>query len=167
MNDSLGDDGLVPAASTGLNAQEAPGAGRALSGANAVLVAVGRVLLAVPFVYAGLFKIEHYSQTGALMRAHGVPPVLLPLVIALEVGGGVALGLGGLTRLTAGALAVFSVAAISIFLLPDPTATTLAVVEFAMVGGLCAFVAHGGGRFSLDGAWMCVRAHSRRTRRMA
>ncbi len=120
---------------------------------NEALMVAGRVLLSLVFIESGIGKIERYAQTGSVMQAHGVPGVLLPLVIALEVGGGAALALGALTRLTAAALAVYSVAAIITFLMPDPRTVTLRLVEFGMVGGLCAFAARGGGRISLDWAW--------------
>lgn len=162
MNRSLEHDRAVPAAATPFVAREAAKTQSAWRARlDDALIVVGRLLLATPFIYSGVWKIEHYAQTGALMQGHGVPSVLLPLVIALELGGGSALALGFLTRLTAAVLAAFSVAAITIFLLPDPTAATLAVVELAMVGGLCGLAARGGGHFSIDDAWRRVRESRR------
>lgn len=117
------------------------------------LLAVGRLLLSIAFIFSGLGKIGRYAGTAALMQSHGVPKGLLPLVIVLEVGGGAALALGILTRVAAAALAVFSIAAIMIFLLPDPRTVTLRIVELAMIGGLFAYAARGGGRFSLERVW--------------
>lgn len=116
------------------------------------VAALGRILLAAIFVYAGIEKIHGYAGTAHLMSAHGIPGALLPAVIALELGGGLALALGVLTRAVAAALAAFSVAAICIFLLP-PANSLLAVLvfaEFAMVGGLCGYAANGAGRFAVD-----------------
>ncbi|MBC7945357.1 MAG: DoxX family membrane protein, partial [Burkholderiales bacterium] len=45
------------------------------------------------------------------MESIGVPALLLPLVIALEIGGGVPLVIGWMTRWSALALAGFCVAA--------------------------------------------------------
>lgn len=122
------------------------------SGFYDLVAALGRLLLAAIFVHAGIEKIGNYAQTAQLMSAHGVPGALLPAVIALELGGGVALALGLLTRLVAAALAVFSAAAICIFLLPpaNQTMTIVAFAELAMIGGLCGYVANGAGRFGLD-----------------
>ena len=46
-----------------------------------------RILLAQLFLVAGLQKIPNYAGTQGYMEAMGVPGALLPLVIALEIGG--------------------------------------------------------------------------------
>jgi putative oxidoreductase len=46
---------------------------------------VGRVLLALMFLLAGLNKISGYSGTQGFMESMGLPGALLPLVILLEV----------------------------------------------------------------------------------
>ena len=76
--------------------------------------------------------------TQGYMDAMGVPGALLPLVIALEVGGAVALILGWQTRLTALALAGFSVVAAVIFHanLGDQMQMILFMKNFAIAGGL-------------------------------
>lgn len=48
----------------------------------------GRVFIALIFVTAGYSKIGGYAGTAAYMESTGVPSLLLPLVIALELGGG-------------------------------------------------------------------------------
>lgn len=126
---------------------------------NDALTALGRVLLAIIFIYAGYDKIGGYAQTAAYMASHGVAGGLLPAVIALELAGGAALALGVLTRVVAAALAVYSIAAIVIFLLPPANhmGVILALAELAFVGGLCDFAARGGGRFSIDRALFATR----------
>lgn len=113
---------------------------------------LGRVLIALIFLYGGSEKIAGYAQTAQLMNAHHVSGYLLPAVIALELGGGLALVFGVLTRLVAAALTLYSVAAIAIFLLPPANQTVLILVlaEVGMIGGLLSYVASGGGRYSLD-----------------
>jgi len=98
----------------------------------------GRILLAQLFLMAGLSKITGYAGTQGYMDAMGVPGALLPLVIALEVGGAVALILGWQTRLTALALAGFSVVAAVIFHanLGDQMQMILFMKNFAIAGGL-------------------------------
>ncbi len=128
---------------------------------NDALTALGRVLLAVIFIYAGYSKIGGYAQTAGYMAAHHVAGGLLPAVIALELIGGLALAFGVLTRLVAAALAVYSIAAIVIFLLPPANhmGLILALAELAFVGGLCDFAARGGGRFSVDHALFAKTQH--------
>jgi putative oxidoreductase len=53
-----------------------------------VALLVGRVLLALMFVMAGWGKIGGYAGTQGYMEAMGVPGFMLPLVILLELGGG-------------------------------------------------------------------------------
>ena len=59
------------------------------------------------FLVAGLGKISAYAGTASYMQAMGVPTALLPGVIALEVGGALALIVGWKTRLSALLLAGF------------------------------------------------------------
>ncbi len=58
---------------------------------NPVFALVGRVLLAITFVVAGYGKIGGYAGTQGYMDSMGVPGMLLPLVIILELGGGLAI----------------------------------------------------------------------------
>ena len=65
----------------------------------------GRILIAALFLITGFGKIAGYAGTQAYMASQGVPGALLPLVIALEVGGGLAVVLGLRTRIVAALLA--------------------------------------------------------------
>ena len=114
----------------------------------------GRILLAQLFLMAGLSKITGYAGTQGYMEAMGVPGALLPLVIALEVGGAVALILGWQTRLTALALAGFSVVAAVIFHanLGEQMQMILFTKNFAIAGGLLVVASQNPARsLSLDG----------------
>lgn len=112
----------------------------------------GRVLLAHIFLLAGLNKITGYSGTQAYMEAMGVPGMLLPLVILLEVGGALALIVGWQTRWAAYALALFSIVSALIFHsnLSDQIQMILFMKNWAMAGGLLVLAANGAGAFSLD-----------------
>lgn len=114
---------------------------------------IGRILLSQIFIIAGINKILGYAGTAHYMVAYGVPTMLLPLVIALELGGGTALLLGWHTRLSALALAVFSLIAAVIFhhQIADPMQLILLMSDLAFAGGLLVVSAVGGGRLSLDG----------------
>jgi putative oxidoreductase len=80
-----------------------------MDAAGPYLKLIGRVLLAAIFVQAGYSKITGYADTAGYMEQHGVPGVLLPLVILTELGGGLCVLTGFLTRYTAIALAGFCV----------------------------------------------------------
>ncbi|MGH8457724.1 MAG: DoxX family protein [Nevskiales bacterium] len=113
---------------------------------------VGRILLAAIFIFAGYGKLGAYDATQAYMASQGVPGMLLPLVILLELGGGIAIVLGLFTRLTAVALAGFCVA--SALLFHSNAAEQMQAVMFmknlAMAGGFLILAAHGPGDISLD-----------------
>lgn len=116
---------------------------------------LGRTGLALIFIIAGWGKIAGYEGTQGYMESMGVPGALLPLVIALELGGGLAL-LGGLgTRWIAAALAAFSLASGLIFHgdFSDPSQATLFWKNVAMAGGFLLLIANGPGGLSVD-AWL-------------
>ena len=108
-----------------------------------------RVLLAVLFVVAGYGKIGGYDGTMGYMASQGVPGMLLPLVIALEIGGGLLLIVGFQTRWVALALAAFTVAASLIFHIGDGQ-MTMFLKNMAITGGLLLVYVHGAGPLSLD-----------------
>jgi len=62
---------------------------------------VARILMPILFITAGWGKITGYAGTQQYMEAMGVPGFMLPLVILLEFGGGLAILFGFLTRFTA------------------------------------------------------------------
>lgn len=115
---------------------------------------IGRLLLAQIFLVAGIGKIGSYSATAAYMAGHGVPGMLLPLVILLELGGGLALAIGWRTRWIALALAVFCVAAAVIFHsdFSDRVMQIMFMKNLAMAGGLLVVASAGSGALTLD-AW--------------
>ncbi len=98
---------------------------------------VARVFLGHIFLLAGLSKISAYEGTQGYMDAMGVPGVLLPLVILLEVAGGLAIIAGWKTRWTAIALAAFSVVSAAIFHnnFGDQTQMILFMKNIAIAGG--------------------------------
>jgi putative oxidoreductase len=110
-----------------------------------------RIALAALFIIAGLGKIPGYEGTAGYMEAMGVPGFLLPLVIALEIAGGLAIAVGYRTRLAAFLLAGFSVLSGLLFHSPmDPAEQTSFLKNLAIGGGFLLLVVHGAGRFSLD-----------------
>lgn len=117
-----------------------------------VALLVSRVLLALMFVIAGWGKIGGYAGTQGYMEAMGVPGAVLPLVILLELGGGLAIMLGLFTRSIAVLLAGFTLMAA--FLFHYQPAEQMQMLMFmknlSIAGGFLALAAAGAGAFSLD-----------------
>ncbi len=112
---------------------------------------VGRVLIAAIFILSGWGKIAAYAGTQQYMQSAGVPGGLLPLVILVELGGGLAIVLGLYTRAVALILAGFSI--ITGFLFhhgADQVSQIMFLKNVAMAGGFLFLVANGPGRLSLD-----------------
>ena len=111
----------------------------------------GRLLISGLFLHAGLDKIAGYAGTQAYMASAGVPGALLPLVIALEVLGAVAIVVGYRTRLVAATLAAFSIVSAMLFhASSDPMQQIMLYKNFAIAGGFLFLVTHGAGQWSLD-----------------
>ena len=110
-----------------------------------------RIALAALFIIAGFGKISGYEGTAGYMQSMGVPGMLLPLVIALELVGGLAIVVGYRTRLVAFLLAGFSSLSGLLFHSPlDPNEQTQFLKNLAIGGGFLLLVVHGAGRYSLD-----------------
>ncbi|WP_206378350.1 DoxX family protein [Sneathiella limimaris] len=114
----------------------------------------GRALLAILFIPAGYSKIGGYEGTQGYMEAMGVPGMLLPLVILLELGGGLLLLVGFQTRLIALALGGFTFIASFIFhLQPDDQMQMIMFMKnIAVTGGLLLLVGKGASAYSVDAA---------------
>ena len=124
---------------------------------------LGRLLVGGFFAMAGFNKIQGYEGTQGYMEAMGVPGMLLPLVILLELGGGLALILGWQTRLVAAAIAGFTVIAAFLFHadFSDQMQSIMFMKNIAIAGGLLAFVAMGPGALALDNRGGGVAAEPR------
>ena len=117
-----------------------------------IAVPVGRVFIAMIFVLSGFNKIASYEYVATWMSSMGVPSALLPLVIALEVLGGMAIILGFKARLAAFLLSGFCVVSAVIF--HSNFAEQNEMINFlkniAIAGGFLFLVANGAGKFALD-----------------
>jgi len=113
---------------------------------------VGRVLIAALFVVAGAGKIAAYAATQGYMQSAGVPGGLLPLVILVELGGGVAIVVGLYTRLVALLMAGFSIITALLFHMgADQESHIMLLKNLGLAGGFLFLVGNGAGRLSLDG----------------
>jgi len=113
---------------------------------------VARIFLGLMFVVAGFGKIGAYAGTAAYMASMGVPGMLLPLVIILEIGGGLMVIAGLKTKWAAAALALFSMVAAFIFHfnLSDQIQSIMFMKNLSITGGFMLLAIHGAGQLSLD-----------------
>jgi putative oxidoreductase len=119
----------------------------------------GRVLLSVIFIISGFGKITGYAATAAYMASKGLPGELLPLVILLELGGGIAIVLGFQTRLVALALALFCLVSGALFhFVPGNQAQMISFMKnVAIAGGFLVLAQAGAPWLSID-AWRAKRS---------
>jgi len=112
-----------------------------------------RILLGLIFVMAGFNKLgAGYAGTAGYMDSMGVPGGLLPLVIAVEILGGVMIILGLKIKWAAIALAGFTLLAAILFHanFADQMQSILFMKNLAISGGLLLLLNHGAGELSLD-----------------
>jgi putative oxidoreductase len=113
---------------------------------------VGRVLLTVLFLLSGLGKLGAYAATAGYMASVGVPGALLPLVIAVEILGSVAILLGWQTRVVALLLAGFTLATGILFHnnFADQVQMIMFLKNLSITGAFLMLAANGAGALSLD-----------------
>lgn len=80
-----------------------------------IVATVGRAVLAGLFILAGVAKLLGPAPFLAHMDQFKVPRLVLPAVIALEIGAGAALLIGWRTPISAGVLSAFCVATAVVF----------------------------------------------------
>lgn len=113
---------------------------------------IGRILLAVLFLIAGLGKINGYADALAYMHSHGVPGALLPLVILTEIGGAALIVAGLWTRWAAIGLAGFTLLAAILFHAhaSDQVQQIMFLKNLSIAGGFLLLAANGAGPWSVD-----------------
>jgi putative oxidoreductase len=111
-----------------------------------------RLLMSQIFIISGWTKITGYSGTQGYFASLGLPGALLPLVILVELGGGIALLFGWKTRWVAAVLALFALgsALIAHMNFADQAQAINFMKNLAMMGGLLMFVQHGASAPSVD-----------------
>jgi putative oxidoreductase len=119
---------------------------------NNAAMLFARILLSAIFVQSGFNKIAGYAATSGYMDAAGVPSILLPLVILVELGGGLMILVGFQTRIAAIALAGFTLIAAVLF--HYKTGDRNQMIHFmknvSIAGGALALFVAGAGAWSLD-----------------
>jgi putative oxidoreductase len=122
--------------------------------------ALGRFLIALIFIRAGINKLGSIAATTATMRNHSIPypDILVWGAIALELGGGLMLVAGLYARWAALALFFYTFALALIFhpywTVSDPAEARIDASFFfghlSMMGGMLFVVAFGAGAYSVD-----------------
>ena len=112
----------------------------------------GRILISLIFVVSGISKLGNFSGTQGYMESVGVPGMLLPIVIAVELLGGLAIILGWHTRIAAFLLAGFSMVSAVLFHanFGDQMQMIMFMKNLALAGGFLMIVALGAGPWSID-----------------
>ena len=115
---------------------------------------IGRLLMAVIFVFSAVGKMGAPAMTKGYIAAMGLPfpDLLFVLSIVVELGGGLLLAFGFGTRITALGLAAFSIVTGLVFhhAIGDQNEMFHLLKNLAMAGGLLQVAAFGAGAFSLD-----------------
>jgi len=113
---------------------------------------IGRLLIAILFIMAGIGKITNYAGTQAYMESMGVSGQLIPLVIALELIGGMAILLGWHTRVAAWLLAGFTLLTAVIFHsnFSDQMQMILFMKNLSITGAFLMLIHHGPGAYAID-----------------
>ncbi|ELY4459927.1 DoxX family protein [Cronobacter sakazakii] len=115
-------------------------------------VLVARILMPILFIVSGFGKITGYAGTQQYMEAMGVPGFILPLVILLEFGGGLAILFGFLTRTTALITAVFTLLTAFLFHsnFAEGVNSIMFMKNFSIASGYLLLALMGPGAYSLD-----------------
>lgn len=123
-----------------------------MSGINRYGDLLGRILISLMFLTSGIGKISGYAATQGYMESFGVPGLLLPLVIVVEVVGAIAVIVGWRTRWAAAALAGFCMLAALLFHADFSTQSQMIsfMKNVSIAGGFLVIVAYGAGPLSMD-----------------
>jgi putative oxidoreductase len=125
-----------------------------MTGIHTYLPFIGRVLIAMIFLWSGLGKLMDPAGTIGYISSVNLPLPQLGYALALvvEIVGGVLLVTGYRTRLVAAALAAFALATALAFhnSFSDLNQAIHFMKNISIVGGLLQVVAFGGGALSMD-----------------
>jgi putative oxidoreductase len=118
-------------------------------------ILIGRILLVLIFLQAGIGKIENFEGTAQVMASHGIAPYtnfFLVGAIFFELAGSITVILGYFARFGAVLLLIFLIPTTIIF--HTNFAEQGQMIHFmknvSMFGGFLVLFAVGAGRFSLD-----------------
>jgi len=114
---------------------------------------IGRILLGLLFLIAGISKCMDLNAAAALVEAGGLPfPMILAVIAAvIEIGAATLLILGYKSRYAASVLVIYTLATIIFFDLDVAGSGQINFLQnLAIMGGLLYAVAYGSGGYALD-----------------
>jgi putative oxidoreductase len=119
--------------------------------ASAALL-LARLLLAMIFIHEGVVLLGSWRAAVTYMERFGVPGVLLPGVVALQLGGGILIVVGALTRWVAMGFSIFCVLTAVLFHTDFADHNQLLHFEkdLGLAGGFLALAVCGSGAWSAD-----------------
>jgi putative oxidoreductase len=111
----------------------------------------GRLLLVFIFLHEGMSILGNYAGAAGYMQKSGVPVLLLPAVIALQLGAGALIAAGVMTRVAALSFAAFCVLTAILFhwQLADRNQVLHLQKDLAIAGGFLVLACCGPGNWSL------------------
>jgi len=129
--------------------------------ADSFIIFIARIALAILFLWGGAMKLMGYAGFMGYLHTKGIPYVQIaaPIVVAVELLGGIALVIGARSRAVGFVLAVYVIATAIVghdfWNITDAALQQDAVVHFwknvAIAGGLLLLTVTGAGRASIDG----------------
>lgn len=119
---------------------------------NNLSTLAARAMLSIMFIMAGYSKIGGYEGTQGYMESVGVPGILLPVVIALEFLGGIAVLIGYQTRIAAILLGGFTFLAAIVFHsdFSQQMQSILFMKNLAISGAFLLLFVHGPGQWAVN-----------------
>ncbi len=119
----------------------------------------GRCLLVFLFLHEGWSILGNFAGAGAYMQKSGVPSLLLPAVIALQIGGGLLIAAGFMTRLAALLFAAFCVLTAILFhwQFADRNQLLHFQKDFSIAGGFLVLACCGPGNWSIGRYLVSIR----------
>lgn len=124
------------------------------NGANTIVPAIGRLLLATIFIFSALGKLAAPAATIGYIQSSGLPfaPLAYAAAIAVELGGGLLLVVGYQTRIVAAFMAAFSIVTALAFhhAFGDQNQLLHFLKNIAIAGGMLQVAAFGAGAYSID-----------------
>ncbi|TXH35125.1 MAG: DoxX family protein [Rhodospirillaceae bacterium] len=125
-----------------------------MEGLRNIAALIGRILIAVIFLWSGFGKVTNFGGTVGYISSVGLPMPEVAAIIAVivELIGGLCLLIGFQARLAGLAIAIFTVAAGFSFHtnFGDMTQTIMFFKNLAIAGGALQIFAFGAGAFSID-----------------
>jgi putative oxidoreductase len=112
----------------------------------------GRLLLVFIFLHESIGLIGNYAGAAAYMQKSGVPSLLLPAVIALQLGGGLSVAAGFMSRFAAVLFAAFCLSTAILFhrQFADQNQLLHFQKDLAIAGGFIVLACCGPGNWSID-----------------